>query len=70
MTIEYHSTRRIAELVEIKKNDFRQDFAQATVQIELSLICCKYKADEIDDEYDINKVWEIMYIWWEEKADV
>jgi len=56
LTIEYHSTRRIAELVEIKKNDFRQDFAQATVQIELSLICCKYKADEIDDEYDINKV--------------
>ncbi len=56
LAIEYHSTGRIVGLVEVKRDDFKQDFAQATVQIESSLTCCKRKANEIDDEYDMDKV--------------
>ena len=47
-------------LVEVKKDDFKQGFAQATVQMESSLMCRKRKADEIDDEYGLDKVWGIV----------
>jgi len=43
-------------LVEVKRDDFKQGFAQATVQMESSLTCRKRKANEIDDEYDMDKV--------------
>ena len=46
-------------LVEVKKDDFKQDFAQATVQMEFSL-SRKRKADEIDDGYGLDKVWGIV----------
>ncbi|GES77823.1 hypothetical protein GLOIN_2v1791978 [Rhizophagus clarus] len=48
--IELCTTRRIISLIEVKKDDFKQGFMQATVQME-SLLGCKHKADEIDDEY-------------------
>src|SRR5215469_6511323 len=55
----YSSTNRTVGLVEIKKDDFKQGFAQATVQMESSL-SRKRKADEIDNEYDLDKVWGIV----------
>ncbi|PKB98498.1 hypothetical protein RhiirA5_431281 [Rhizophagus irregularis] len=57
--IECHSTNRIVGLVEVKKDDFKQGFAQATVQMESSL-SRKRKAGEIDDEYGLDKVWQIV----------
>src|SRR4051794_31933306 len=58
--IECRSTNRIVGLVEVKKDDFKQGFAQATVQMESSL-SRKLKADEIDDnEYGLDKVWGIV----------
>jgi hypothetical protein len=41
-------------LVKVKKDDFKQGFAQATVQMELSL-GRKREANEIDDEYGLKK---------------
>ncbi|PKK58373.1 hypothetical protein RhiirC2_334231 [Rhizophagus irregularis] len=60
LAIECRSTGRIAGLVEVKKDDFKQGFAQATVQMESSLTCRKRKANEIDDEDDMDKVWGIV----------
>jgi len=60
LAIECRSTGRIAGLVEVKRDDFRQGFAQATVQMESSLTCRKRKANEIDEEYDMDKVWGIV----------
>ncbi|CAB4426181.1 unnamed protein product [Rhizophagus irregularis] len=54
---ECRSTGRIVGLVEVKRDDFKQGFAQSTVQMESSLTCRKRKANEIDDEYDMDKVW-------------
>ncbi|RIA90953.1 hypothetical protein C1645_737495 [Glomus cerebriforme] len=48
-----------ARLVEVKRDDFKQGFAQATVQMESSLTCHKRKANEIE-EYDMDKVWGIV----------
>jgi hypothetical protein len=59
LAVECRSTGRIAGLVEVKKDDFRQGFAQATVQMESSLTCRKRKANEID-ECDMDKVWGIV----------
>ncbi|CAB4438011.1 unnamed protein product [Rhizophagus irregularis] len=50
LVIECHSTGRIAGLVKVKRDDFRQSFAQATVRMESSLTCRKCKLNEIDDE--------------------
>jgi hypothetical protein len=57
--IESRTTGRTIGLIEVKKDDFKQGFAQATVQMESSL-SRKRKANEIDDEYDIDKVWGIV----------
>ncbi|UZO10699.1 uncharacterized protein OCT59_002278 [Rhizophagus irregularis] len=46
--IECRSTNRIVGLVKVKKDDFKQGFAQATVQM------------EIDDEHGLDKVWGIV----------
>ncbi|RIA91416.1 hypothetical protein C1645_805231 [Glomus cerebriforme] len=46
-------------LIEVKKDDFKQGFAQATVQMESSL-SRKRKADKIDDEYGLDKIWGIV----------
>ncbi|RGB40949.1 hypothetical protein C1646_811016 [Rhizophagus diaphanus] len=48
---------RIVGLVEVKRDDFKQGFA---VQMESSLTYRKRKANEIDDEYGMNKVWGIV----------
>ena len=48
-------------LVEVKKDDFKQGFAQATVQMESSL-SRKRKAGEIDDEYGLDKVIKVWGI--------
>ena len=45
----------VIDLIEVKKDDFKQGFAQATVQMESSL-GRKRKANEIDDEYGLDKV--------------
>ncbi|UZN99444.1 uncharacterized protein OCT59_000715 [Rhizophagus irregularis] len=42
-----------------QKNDFKQGLAQATIQMESSL-GHKRKAKEIDNEYSLDKVWEIV----------
>jgi hypothetical protein len=60
LAIECRLTGRIAGLVKVKRDGFKQGFAQATVQMESSLTCCKRKANEIDDEYDMDKVWGIV----------
>jgi len=52
-------TGRTIGLIEVKKDDFKQGFAQATVQMESSL-SRKRKANGIDDEYDVDKVWGIV----------
>ena len=57
--IESRTTGRTIGLIEVKKDDFKQGFAQATVQMESSL-SRKRKANEIDDEYDMDKVWGIV----------
>ncbi|CAB4418757.1 unnamed protein product [Rhizophagus irregularis] len=57
--IESRTTGRIIGLVEVKKDDFKQGFAQATVQLESSL-GRKRKADEMDDEHGFDKVWGIV----------
>src|SRR5581483_9856120 len=56
--IESRTTGRTIGLIEVKKDDFKQGFAQATVQMESSL-SRKRKANEID-EYDMDKVWGIV----------
>ncbi|KAF0556673.1 hypothetical protein F8M41_015031 [Gigaspora margarita] len=58
--IECLITNRIVGLVEVKKDDFKQGFAQATVQMESSLTCRKRKANEINDECGLDKVWGIV----------
>src|SRR3954453_6533913 len=57
--IESRTTGRIVGLIEVKKDDFKQGLAQATVQMESSL-GRKRKADEIEDEYGLDKVWGIV----------
>src|SRR4051812_45070814 len=57
--IESHTTGRTIGLIKVKKDDFKQGFAQATIQIESSLFR-KRKANEIDNEYDMDKVWGIV----------
>ncbi|KAF0383804.1 crinkler family protein [Gigaspora margarita] len=53
--IESRTTGRAVGLIEVKKDDFKQGLAQATVQMESSL-GHKRKANEIDDEYGLDKV--------------
>ena len=43
-------------MIEVKKDDFKQGFAQATVQMESSL-GHRRKANKIDNEYDLDKVY-------------
>jgi hypothetical protein len=57
--IESRTTGRTIGLIEVKKDDFKQGFAQATVQMESSL-GRKRKANEINDEYGLDKVWGIV----------
>src|SRR5262249_52427854 len=57
--IESRTTGRTIGLIEVKKDDFKQSFAQVTVQMESSL-SRKRKANEINDEYDMDKVWGIV----------
>ncbi|CAG8634104.1 30057_t:CDS:2 [Gigaspora margarita] len=58
--IECLTTNRIVGLVEVKKDDFKQGFTQATVQMESSLTCQKRKANEINDKCGLDKVWVIV----------
>ena len=58
--IECRSTNRVIGLVEVKRDDFKQGFAQATVQMESSLTCRKRKVNEIDDSCGLDKVWGIV----------
>lgn len=58
--IECRSTGRILGLIEVKREDFMKGFAQAFVQMESSLTGRKRKADEIDDEQDVDKVFGIV----------
>ncbi|CAI2191241.1 7858_t:CDS:2, partial [Funneliformis geosporum] len=60
LAIECRSTRRIAGLVKVKRDDFKQGIAQATMQMESSLTCRKCKASEIDDEKKMDIVWGIV----------
>ncbi|RGB23523.1 hypothetical protein C1646_774366 [Rhizophagus diaphanus] len=53
--IESRMTGRIIGLVKVKKDDFKQGFVQATVQLESSL-GCKCKANEMDDGHGFDKV--------------
>jgi hypothetical protein len=53
------TNRIVISLVEVKKDDFKQGFAQATVQMESSL-SRKRKADEIYDGHGLDKVWGIV----------
>ena len=46
-------------LVEVKKDDFKKGFAQATVQMESSL-SRKCKVGDIDVSYSLDKVWGIV----------
>src|SRR5271170_6227096 len=46
-----HQSHLTSGLVEVKRDDFKQGFAQATVQMESSLKC---------REYDMDKVWGIV----------
>ncbi|RGB35620.1 hypothetical protein C1646_759090 [Rhizophagus diaphanus] len=57
--IESCTTGRIIGLIKIKKDDFKQGFAQATLQLESSL-SRKLKANEMDDKYGLDKVWGIV----------
>ena len=43
-------------MVKVKKDDYKQGSAQATVQMESSL-GRKHKANEIDDEFGLDKIW-------------
>src|SRR5215471_6589385 len=54
--IECRSTGRILGLIEVKREDFMKGFAQASVQMESSLTGRKRKANEINDEQDVDKV--------------
>ena len=58
--IECRSTGRILGLVEVKREDFMKGFAQASVQMESSLTGRKRKAEEIDDERVVDKVFGIV----------
>ncbi|UZN99887.1 uncharacterized protein OCT59_001150 [Rhizophagus irregularis] len=49
--IECRSTGRILGVIEVKKEDFMKEFAQASVQME-STLTRKRKADEINNEED------------------
>ncbi|GBC54468.2 hypothetical protein GLOIN_2v1774909 [Rhizophagus irregularis DAOM 181602=DAOM 197198] len=51
--IESRTTGRTIGLIEVKKDDFKQGFAQVT-EMDSSL-SRKRKANEIDDEYDMDK---------------
>ena len=57
--IESRTTGWTIGLIEVKKDDFKQGLAQVTVQMESSL-GHKRKANEIDDEYNLDKVWGIV----------
>ena len=54
------SIGRILGLVEVKREDFMKGFAQASVQMESSLTGRKSKAEEIDDERVVDKVFGIV----------
>jgi hypothetical protein len=60
LAVECRSTGRIAGLIEVKDYDFKQGLSQASVQMESCLTCRKRKANEISDEYDMDKVWGIV----------
>ena len=60
LIMECHSTGRIAGLVEVKREDFKQGLSQASVQMESCLTCRKRKANELGDENDMDKVWGIV----------
>ncbi|GBB93359.1 hypothetical protein RclHR1_21560002 [Rhizophagus clarus] len=57
--VESRTTGRIICLIKVKKNDFKQGFAQATVQLESSL-GRKRKANKMDKDDGFNKVWGIV----------
>ncbi|CAG8569863.1 8179_t:CDS:1 [Paraglomus occultum] len=51
--MESHRTGRIIGLVEVKKDDFKQ-------QTESSLTCRKRKTNEIEDEHDVGKLYQML----------
>ncbi|EXX77781.1 uncharacterized protein OCT59_027104 [Rhizophagus irregularis] len=57
--IESCTTGRIIGLIEVKKDDFKQGFAEAIVQLDSSL-GRKRKANEMDDGHGFDKVWGIV----------
>ncbi|CAB4441623.1 unnamed protein product [Rhizophagus irregularis] len=58
--IECQSTGRILDLIVVKREDFMKGFTQASVQMESLLTGRKRKANEIDDERDVDKVFGIV----------
>jgi hypothetical protein len=57
--IECRSTGRILGVIEVKKEDFMKGFAQASVQME-STLSRKCKAEEVDNEQEVDKVFGIV----------
>ncbi|PKK58377.1 hypothetical protein RhiirC2_857808 [Rhizophagus irregularis] len=57
--VECRSSGRVLGVIEVKKDDFMKGFAQASVQME-STLSRKRKADEIDNERDIGRVFGIV----------
>jgi hypothetical protein len=57
--VECRSSGRVLGVIEVKKDDFMKGFAQASVQME-STLSRKRKADEIDNEQDIGRVFGIV----------
>jgi hypothetical protein len=54
------STGKILDLIEVKREDFMKGFLQASVRMESSLTRRKRKANEMDDERDVDKVFGIV----------
>ncbi|PKK56210.1 hypothetical protein RhiirC2_858701 [Rhizophagus irregularis] len=65
--IESRTTGRTIGLIEVKKDDFKQGFAQATVQMESSL-SRKRKVNEIDDEKPVFKLSKPLFVAYEDEG--
>src|ERR1044072_9895708 len=57
--VECRLTGRVLGVIEVKKEDFMKEFAQASVQME-STLSRKRTADEIDNGQDVDRVFGIV----------
>ena len=57
--VKCRSTGRVLGVIEVKNEDFMKGFSQASVQME-STLSRKCKADEIDNEQDVDRVFGIV----------